>query len=113
MGLLSPAIDHLIAAPVERVFAAYDPTHLEEYRWRQDNDILPERMIRSGEGVCFLVYLKGGFDGAAEEVEIVESEGWWYLRGNADNRGSRSVEARARCWRFPWSERIESTEEER
>lgn len=98
---LVPVVDHLIAAPVERVIAAYDPNHLQEYVWNHETNPLPKRMVRTSDGICFLSYFKGAFDG---EVSIVHENGWWVLLGTGDGQ-DRTIEARARCWRFPWADR--------
>ena len=99
-NLVLPLLDRLIASSVERVFRAYEPSaHTLDYVWRQPGDDQPKPMLRTTDGVCYLVHVSG----VIEEVEVIEDDGWWVLQGNAGSPITDIIsEARARCWRFPW-----------
>jgi hypothetical protein len=44
----------------------------------------PLRMLHKDEGFCYLLGIKGAFNGGGESVQIVlEKDGYWYLTGHS------------------------------
>ena len=70
--------------------------HTETYEWRQGE--APVQMIRVNEGICYLVYVRGKFEGYGEVVSIENTGDYWYLGGRSEQV---DVAAKARCWKFP------------
>ena len=66
------------------------------YEWNQGDEEV--KMIRVREGICYLVYVRGLFEGDGEYVSIHERGDFWFLGGAS---GQVAVRARARCWKFP------------
>jgi hypothetical protein len=64
----------------------------EEFAWSTGKP--PVKMWPSATSVAFLTFITGAFNGFGENVEIVDKDGFWWLRGQA---GSGTVAARARC----------------
>lgn len=78
---------------LKKAFLAPDTT---TYEWNQGNAEV--QMIRVREGICYLVYVRGLFEGSGEYVSIYERGDFWFLGGASQQTG---VRARARCWKFP------------
>ena len=81
----------------------------ENYRnhWESDTETFewnyperPREMVSKSEGICYLVYVSGRFEGVGEAVEIVELGETWYLQGR-EGPGGTNISARATCWKFP------------
>lgn len=70
--------------------------HSDTFEWRQGRSAV--QMIRVSEGICYLVYVTGRFEGGGETVSIYASGDYWFLGGSSRQAG---IGARARCWRFP------------
>ena len=66
------------------------------YEWNQGDEEV--KMIRVREGICYLVYVSGMFEGHGEYVSIYERGDFWFLGGASQ---TVAVRARARCWKFP------------
>ena len=80
-----------------RAFASSFAGEFSEYYWQQGQGA--RRMIPAGDGVCFLTFVTGRFEGGGEQVRVnVNSEGYWILSGASAQAG---VAARAMCWTFP------------
>ena len=71
-------------------------TETFEWQWQQQ----PREMIRKSEGICYLVYVTGRFEGGGEAVEIVDLGDTWYLQGRQGDAGAQ-IGASATCWKFP------------
>lgn len=70
--------------------------HSEEFSWTQGQP--PVQMIRVNEGICYLAFIRGKFEGTGESVSIDSRGDFWFLGGTSQQAG---VAARARCWEFP------------
>ncbi len=84
---------------IERATEGFsDPGSLQSdvFEWRQGEGAV--QMIRVTEGICYLVFVTGRFQGGGESVSIYESGDFWFLGGNSLQAG---IGARARCWKFP------------
>ena len=68
--------------------------------WQQGQQAV--QMIGVNEGICYLVYVTGEFNGQGEAIEISERDGFWVLQGHSSIQTSAGLLiARAQCWRFP------------
>ena len=65
--------------------------------WKQGQEEI--KMIKITEGICYLVYVTGDFEGQGEAVSIHVKGDYWYLGGKS-GRGM-VIEAHARCWGIP------------
>ena len=75
---------------------AFSDSDTITYEWKQgDGEV---KMIRVREGICYLVYVSGMFEGHGEYVSIYERGDFWFLGGASQ---TVAVRARARCWKFP------------
>ena len=86
---------------IERMNEGFsDPTSLisRVYEWREGQQAV--QMIRVSEGICYLVFVRGRFQGGGESVTIYESGDYWFLHGASQQRPGE-VAGNARCWRFP------------
>ena len=66
------------------------------FYWKQGQS--PVQMIPTSQGICYLTYVRGKFEGTRESVSITQDNGHWYLSG--DSR-QVAVKAGAACWKFP------------
>ena len=96
-------LQHAVAAQryqideLKRGHAGLSISAFESFDWRQGRP--PQRMIRKSEGICYLSFVTGNFNGDGEVVRVVEGEdGFWYLSGASQKSG---VAAKATCWTFP------------
>ena len=79
-------------------FANPESLHSELFEWQQGG---PEvQMISVKEGVCYLVSVRGKFEGGGEVVSVDRKGDFWFLHGRSAQSG---VAAKARCWEFPAS----------
>lgn len=78
---------------LKKTFSYPDTT---TYEWNQGDEEV--KMIRVREGLCYLVYVRGLFEGQGEYVSIYERGDFWFLGGASQKV---AVRARARCWKFP------------
>ena len=77
-----------------RVFQLVSPK-VTNFSWEQGQS--PVQMIPTSQGICYLTYVRGKFEGIRESVSITQDNGHWYLSG--DSR-QEAVKAGAACWRF-------------
>ena len=84
-------------------FLAFDSGDVADFGWNHgDSDV---RMIPANEGICYISRFAGQFAGNGEWIEIVERDGYWYLRANSNiNTPGGRLYARAKCWKFPTAE---------
>ncbi|HRI66061.1 MAG TPA: hypothetical protein PK156_17560 [Polyangium sp.] len=74
-----------------------------EYWWEQGygnswTSMVPTTNANGTRNVCFLTRVQGRFYGTGEWVEVLEMNGWWYLRGASQQT---AVGAGARCVTLP------------
>ena len=107
----------LFGDSTNHVFPAIDPTDPttpEEFTIETDFDTadrIEETLLSSTEAFCYVVHIKGDFDGAGENVGVENVNGTWVLRakvGRKDNCGvfsanncePKPVRVKARCVRY-------------
>ena len=66
------------------------------YKWEKGD--VPVEMIARNEGLCYIVFFEGSFEGDKESVSIYVENDAWFLKGNPEGN---SIVAEAQCWRFP------------
>ena len=95
---LSDELDVADKEALEHIKAeSFSVDQTAEFAWRQGQGAT--RMIPVSEGVCFLTFVTGRFEGGGEQVRVSRnSEGYWVLGGASQQAG---VAAGAACWRFP------------
>jgi hypothetical protein len=55
--------------------------------------------VKPEEGVCFLTYVSGAFEGGGQQIEVIETGGMLALRSFSDLKNT-GITAKARCIRF-------------
>ena len=66
------------------------------FKWRRGD--APVKMIRKSEGLCYLVFVEGPFEGPGEFASIYTERNFWFLTGSPDGN---EITAKAQCWKFP------------
>ena len=84
--------------------ASYAVRFTERYRW--DQGMNPVTMTPYASSICFLVRVKGHFEGAGEAVQIYKSDGYWKLKGRSQQQG---ISASAACMTGITTERYTAT----
>ena len=83
-------------AEVKQFIAGFDGLPDQTYRWRQGQGRVS--MIGVDEGICYLTFVTGRFEGGGETVYVRHEGGTWYLGGTSAQAG---VGGEAHCWKFP------------
>lgn len=68
----------------------------KEYVWTQGSG--PVRMTTTAKTICFLMSVRGKFEGGGEHVDVYPANGYWYLGGSS---AQKDVRATARCIGMP------------
>ncbi len=95
---ISAAQEHAVQIIDDKAARFPSPPATKVWEWKKNEGPRSIPLIPVRAGICYLVEVRGEFDGGGEAVTIVNREGTWHLEGRS--KTDKTLSAKASCWHF-------------